>query len=126
MHTDRDTSEPLILLVEDDASVREALAFALKIEGFRVEVHETAEMLLLGGAGVRAACLVFDQNLPGMSGIDALSELRGRGLACPAILITTQPKPDVQAIAAQLGAQILEKPLLGGALPAAIRALLAG
>ena len=37
----------------------------------------------------------------------------------PAILITTQPKADVLVAATQLGARLLEKPLLGGALPAA-------
>jgi DNA-binding response OmpR family regulator len=126
MDQDNDISAraPLILLVEDDASVREALAFALKIEGFRVEVHESAEGLLQAEATPPADCLVFDLNLPGASGIEALTQMRERGLACPALLITTQPKPEVRIAADRLGAEILEKPLLGGALPAAIRAIL--
>ncbi len=117
---------PLILLVEDDASVRQALTFALQIEGYRVEVHETAQALLEASEPPAAACLVFDQNLPGTLGIDALEVLRGRGMTCPAILITTQPKPEVRAAADRLGARIVEKPLLGGELPLAIRELLAG
>jgi two-component system, LuxR family, response regulator FixJ len=115
---------PLIVLVEDDVSVRKALSFALRIEGFRIEVHDSAEALLQAAELPDAACLVLDQNLPGALGAEALVELRRRGLACPAILITTQPKPEVRIAVERLGAHILEKPLLGGELPAAIRALL--
>ena len=117
-------SAPLILLVEDDASVRKALTFALRIDGYRLEVHESAETLLRQATIPAPACLVLDLNLPGASGLDALAVLRGRGLDCPAILITTQPKPPVVAAAAELGVRILEKPLLGDALPSAIRDLL--
>jgi FixJ family two-component response regulator len=115
---------PLILLVEDDASVRDALTFALQIEGYRLEVHESAQTLLDASESPTAACLVLDQNLPGVLGVDALEVLRGRGLTCPAILITTQPRPEVRAAADRLGARIVEKPLLGGELPRAIRKLL--
>jgi two-component system response regulator FixJ len=115
---------PLIVLVEDDVSVRQALTFALRIEGFGVEVHESAEALLQAADPPAAACLVLDQNLPGTQGADALAALRRRGLTCPAILITTQPKAEVRIAAVRLGARILEKPLLGGDLPAAIREML--
>lgn len=119
------TPRPLIVLVEDDVSVRQALTFALRIEGFDVEVHDSAEALLQALDLPQAACLVLDQNLPGALGIDALDALRRRGLACPAILITTHPRPEVRAAAVSLHVRILEKPLLGGELPAAIREALA-
>jgi two-component system response regulator FixJ len=122
--SDTPLSAPLILLVEDDGSVRKALTFALRIEGYRIEVHESAETLLRQDILPAADCLVFDLNLPGASGLEALRALRARGLACPALLITTQPKPLVRETAAELGVHILEKPLLGDALPAAIRDLL--
>lgn len=115
---------PLIVLVEDDASVRQALTFALQIEGYRIEVHESAEAVLRSQPAPKAACLILDQNLPGTPGVTALQILRARGLDCPAILITTQPKPEVRDAAARLGARIVEKPLLGGVLPLAIRELL--
>jgi FixJ family two-component response regulator len=122
--SDTSPSAPLILLVEDDGSVRKALTFALRIEGYRLEVHESAETLLQQTTLPAADCVVFDLNLPGASGLEALSALRERGLTCPALLITTQPKPFVRTAAAELGVSILEKPLLGDALPAAIRDLL--
>lgn len=124
MTPDLDTAAPLILLIEDDATLREALTFALRIEGFEVEEYDRGEALLDRGALPPAACVVLDHHLPGITGIEALGEARRRGLNCPAILITTQPKPDVRFAAARLDAKILEKPLLGGELPAVIRQML--
>jgi two-component system, LuxR family, response regulator FixJ len=126
MHPENDTPRPapLILLVEDDGSVRKALTFALRIEGYRLEVHESAESLLRQESLPVAACMVLDLNLPGASGLECLRVLRARGLDCPTLLITTQPKPPIRAEAAELGVTILEKPLLGDILPAAIRDLL--
>jgi FixJ family two-component response regulator len=118
------SERPLILLVDDDASVREALAFALTIDGFAVEVCENGEALLDRPDGPLPACLVLDQHLEAISGIEALAQLRARGVAWPTLLITTHPKADLRAAAAELGARILEKPLLGGALPAVLREIL--
>lgn len=122
--SDTASSAPLILLVEDDSSVRDALTFVLQIEGYRLAVYASAEPLLQQEPLPPAACLVLDLNLPGMSGLTALSELRARGLDSPAIVITTQPKPATREAAAALGVRILEKPLMGGVLPAAIRELI--
>lgn len=124
MDPERASPTPLILLVEDDPFVREALTFALTIEGFEVEVHEAAETALERSDPRPPACLVFDYLLPGATGLDALEALRGHGLSCPAILITTQPKAAMRQRAEDLRAEILEKPLLGGELPAAIRRLI--
>jgi two-component system response regulator FixJ len=115
---------PLILVVDDDSSVREALLFALTIEGFTVEVCESGEALIARGDDPAPACLVLDQHLRGISGIEALAILRARGVLWPTLLITTHPKADLRAAAADLGARILEKPLLGGALPAVLRDIL--
>ena len=115
---------PLILLVDDDASLREALAFALTIEGFAVESCESGEALVGRGDNPAPACLVLDQHLQGVSGIEALAILRARGVAWPTLFITTHPSAELRATAARLGARILEKPLLGGVLPAALREIL--
>ena len=117
-------ASPLILLVEDDASVRAALTFALSIEGYSMQVFEDAEALLHLSNLPAPACLVLDQQLPGRSGVEALTVLRERGLAAPAILITTQPGTGVRIAAQRLGARLVEKPLLGGVLSAALREIL--
>ena len=124
MDPQSETAAPLILLAEDDVPVREAMSFALRIDGFAIEVHANGEALLTTGRLEEAACLVIDYRLPGITGLETLREIRSRGHACPAIVITTQPKPDLRAAARRLKAAILEKPLLGGELPAKIRELL--
>ena len=112
---------PQVLLVEDDASLRAALSFALEIEGFRVETRDSGEALLERPVPAGPACLVVDLRLPGISGLEALALLRKRRILTPAILITTQPDAAARAAAAALQVRIVEKPLIGDALVEAIR-----
>jgi len=114
------TPKPLVVLVEDDTVLRNALAFSLKIEGYRVEICESGEALLQMPRPLGPTCLVVDQRLSGVTGIVALRVLRGRGVALPAILITTQPGPLLRALAGEFGVRIVEKPLLDAELFAAI------
>jgi FixJ family two-component response regulator len=80
---------------------------------------------LLRPPPVRPACLVVDERLPGISGVDALAILRGRRIDLPAILITTQPSTALRRRAATIGVRIVEKPLLDAELFAAIAEALA-
>lgn len=110
----------VVFVVDDDAAVRRALAFALDLDGFDVETLESGEALLLRDLPADGACLVIDERLPGVSGLDTLRQLRARQVDLPAILITTHPKPAFRAAAAAAGVAVLEKPLLGETLIAAI------
>ena len=112
-----------ILLVEDDVALGAALRFALEIEGYAVELMDAAEPLLDRTFPTGRTCLVTDQNLPGLSGVEAVEILRTRGVAAPAILMTTQVSPALRARAAKAGAAVVEKPILGRRLIDAIRAL---
>lgn len=115
-------SRPRVLLVDDDAALRMSLEFSLDLEGFDVTALESGEaLLLISGLPERRACLVLDQNLPGVSGVDTLRQLRGRGVNLPALLITSNPPPAVREAARLAGARIVEKPLLGDALTAHIQ-----
>ena len=115
---------PRVLLVDDDAALRTALAFSLDLEGFQVDALESGEALLLRDLPAEGACLVCDQNLPGITGLEAIRQLRARGVALPALLITSHPGPSVRAQAAAQGVEIVEKPLLGDHLRAHIEAAL--
>jgi len=64
--------------------------------------------------------------LPGLSGIEALAELRARGSTAKLFLMTTRPEPRVLAQAAALDIAVLEKPILGDRLVAAVRTALRG
>jgi len=80
-----------ILIVEDDRAVRESLKFSLVIEGFAVRAYADAEHLLAEPRLPRFDCLIVDQNMPGMNGLDLVSALRARHIETPAILITSHP-----------------------------------
>jgi FixJ family two-component response regulator len=118
------SQRPMIFVVDDDAAVRRALAFALELEGFDVETYESGEALLLRGAPDMRGCLVLDERLPGISGLETLRQLRARHIGLPALLVTSHPKAGFRAAAAAAGAPILEKPLLGETLAVAIRTAL--
>jgi len=107
---------PLVVVVDDDPAVRGALTFALELDGFDVEAFESGEALLLRQLPNRPTCLVLDQKLPGISGLEALRQLRARDNVSPAILITSHPKRAIVEAAAQAGVPIVEKPLLGDTL----------
>lgn len=113
---------PRILIVDDDAALRSALTFSLELEGFAVETFESGEALVARGSAPDRGCLVLDYHLPGMDGLALLDLLRGRGVALPALIITSLPTRSLAARAAAAGAAIIEKPLLCDALAAAIRA----
>ena len=80
-----------ILIVEDDRAVRESLKFSLVIEGFAVRAYADAEQLLAETHLPKFDCMIVDQNMPGMNGLDLVSELRARHIDTPAILITSHP-----------------------------------
>lgn len=117
---------PIVVIVDDDAAVRAALEFTLELEGFDVVSCSSGEALLLRDLPNRHACLLVDERLPGISGLDALHQLRNRDVKLPAILMTSHPSPAVRAAAKAAGVPILEKPLLGDALTVAIRQALFG
>lgn len=110
-------------IVDDDPAVRNSLKFSLEIEGYAVRVYANADELLQDGELDRFRCLVIDQHLPGLNGLDLVGKLRERQIAVPVILITSHPPRVMISRAAQSGVPIVEKPLLGNALLDKIRDL---
>jgi FixJ family two-component response regulator len=105
-----------VIIVDDDPAVRNSLKFSLEIEGFKARVYASAEELLSTEELAQCSCLVIDQRLSGMSGLDLVAALRGRHVAAPAILITSHPSMALRQWAAKSEVQIVEKPLLGNTL----------
>jgi FixJ family two-component response regulator len=110
-----------ILLVDGDPAVRAALAFSMAIEGFQVEAYDSPAALAARDAFPPRGCLVLDHRLPGIDGLELLASLRRRGVDLPAVLITTNPRPDMVRRARDAGVEIVEKPLLCDALIDAVR-----
>jgi FixJ family two-component response regulator len=112
---------PVVAVVDDDPAVRNALKFSLELEGFVVHVYESGAKLL-NARDLRACrCLVIDQKMPEMGGIDLIAELRYRDVETPAILITSYPSAALAARAALANIPIVEKPFLNNALLECIR-----
>ena len=116
---------PVLLVVDDDAAVRNSLKFSLEIEGFAVRLYADASALLNETDMPPCGCLVVDHCLPGMTGLELLSELRSRGLSLPAFLITGDLSFSLRQRAAEAGVALIEKPLLGNGLIGTIRSALA-
>lgn len=115
-----------LVLVDDDPSVLHALRFAFETEGYDVRTYVRGEDLLAGPSIEPATCLVIDERLPGLSGLETVARLRARGDVVPAILITTHPTLSMIKRAAAAAVDIVEKPLIGDALAASVRAALGG
>jgi FixJ family two-component response regulator len=102
----------VVAVVDDDAGVRDSLRFLLESAGHEVETYASAGHYLSGAGASRASCLVVDQHMPQVTGLELLAALRGRGQTMPALLVTGSLTPDMLDRAAELGvARVLEKPL---------------
>jgi two-component system, LuxR family, response regulator FixJ len=115
-----------VIVVDDDAAVRNSLKFALELEGFDVRAYEGGPQTLADEGLKSEGCLVVDHYMPGMTGVELVEHLRERYVDIPAILITGKPTNELRLRAALSGIrQVLEKPLEDGALLDAIRSAIA-
>jgi FixJ family two-component response regulator len=78
----------LVVCVEDDEPVRDALRGLLRASGIKVAAFASAEEFLVSDELQSAACLVTDIQLGGISGLDLLDRLAGMTVTIPSILIT--------------------------------------
>ena len=115
---------PTLVLVDDDTALRSALKFALELDGYRVQAFASAEDLLAAELPAANICLVVDENLPGMSGLDTVGALRARSQDLPALLITSHPGPGLRQRARRMRVPIVEKPLIDDRLVRNIRCAL--
>jgi two-component system response regulator FixJ len=119
-------SPGLVILVDDDAAVRDSLKFSLELEGLNVLTYESGHVLLADANLPASGCLVVDYYMPVLNGVDLLNRLRHRHVDLPAILITAKATNDVRQRAAAAGfTRVLEKPLEDGSLLDTIHAVLA-
>lgn len=109
-----------IVVVEDDASMSQAIVRILRVGGFATATFESAEAALAGDAAT-ADCLVLDIQLPGMSGLEMYKRLAASGGGPPAIFITAHDEQAHRNEAKRMGAKgYLSKPFMGRSLLDAI------
>lgn len=117
--------QALVLIVDDDQAVREALKFTLELDGLSVDTCDSGAELLRHPSLPKAGCLVLDYLMPGMNGFAVMSELKRRNISIPVIMITAPLSRDVERRATAAGvAEVLEKPLLEDILIEKIRHVL--
>lgn len=119
--TPQGVSAPVLAVVDDDPAVCSSLKFSLELEGFAVSIYRGGPEFLSAAEVATFNCLIVDQRMPGMSGMELIERLRARNDATPAILIVSQSSPALTARAAAAGVPMIDKPLLGNALVDAIR-----
>ena len=105
-------NEATIAVIDDDRDVRDVLGVLLEDCGHPVRLYESGAAFLADSDCDRVACLIVDQKMPDMSGLQLLAELESRGLRVPSLLITGARDRDVADGAINEGAMaVLEKPL---------------
>jgi FixJ family two-component response regulator len=102
-----------VFLIDDDPSVRRALARLIKSAGYQVETFGSARDFLAREAdGSGAACLVLDIRMPGLSGLDLQRELLAANALLPIIFITGHGDVPISVKAMKAGAvDFLPKPV---------------
>jgi FixJ family two-component response regulator len=104
-------SEPIVFVVDDDPSVRDALANLFRSVGLRAEVFGSAVDLLRGKIPDAPSCLVLDIRLPGQSGLDFQAELAKANIHIPIIFMTGHGDIPMTVRAMKAGAvDFLSKP----------------
>ena len=120
-------TKPLIAIVDDDESVREATEALMKALGFRVQAFPSALDFLASPCLGNSFCVIADVNMPQMSGVEMHRRLVELGHHIPTILITGYPDEKVRARALADGViGYLSKPFDEDALLQCVRSALEG
>jgi len=116
---------PMVLVIDDDASVRGALRDLFESVGLRVIVFESTQEFLLTERPDAPSCLVLDVRLPGQGGLDFQRALNERNLALPIVFLTGHGDIPMAVRAMKAGAiEFLTKPFREQDLLDAVQAAL--
>ena len=106
-----DEKNPLVFVVDDDASIRDSLKDLIGSAGLDVQTFASAQEFLTSPRPDVPTCLVLDVQLPGLSGLDLQQELAKLGVQIPIIFITGHGDIPMSVRAMKAGAiEFLTKP----------------
>jgi FixJ family two-component response regulator len=118
-------SSGFIAIVDDDRSVQIALQDLIESEGLSTLCFGSAEQFLDSGAQHKAACLIADIRMPGMSGLELQTKLKAERCRIPIIFITAHGDLKMRTQAMRDGAlKFLAKPFDNTVLLEAVHAAL--
>jgi two-component system, LuxR family, response regulator FixJ len=119
------TASGVVHVIDDDADVRQSLAFLLSAAGVAVQVHESAVAFLKALPEIPEGCLVTDIRMPGMDGLELQRRLREMKAGLPVIVMTGHGEVPLAVQAMKTGAiDFIEKPFDDEVLLSAIRSAL--
>ena len=115
----------MVVIVDDDESVRSALRGLMKVVGLPARTFASAEAFLASGQQQEAGCLIADIRMPGMSGLELQAALNAADCRIPTIFITAHEDERARMQALSAGAvEFVAKPFDNEALVASVRAVL--
>lgn len=94
---------PLVAIVDDDESIRDATSNLLQAVGLRTAMFPDAAAFLAYEDRNGVACVVADMRMPGMSGLELHEALAASGDPIPTVLITAYPSDALRARAQKSG-----------------------
>jgi FixJ family two-component response regulator len=101
----------LIAIVDDDESLQSALKDLIESEGLSTICFGSAEQFLDSDARHKAACLIADVRMPGMSGLELQVKLKAERCRIPIIFVTAHGDAETRILAMRDGAvEFLTKP----------------
>lgn len=113
--------EPLIHILEDDASLRDALVRLFRSAGLEAMAHASVADFLSHQRPDRPGCIILDVRLPDMDGLDLHGRLNELGIALPAIVMTGYGDIPMSVRAMKAGAvDFLAKPFREADMLAAV------
>jgi FixJ family two-component response regulator len=122
----RDDSAPIVFVIDDDSSVRDAMSSLFRSVGLKVELFASPAEYLRAPPPDGPSCLVLDVRLPGLSGLDFQSELDRTGVHIPIVFMTGHGDVPMAVKAMKAGAiEFLGKPFRDQDMLDAVRAALA-
>jgi two-component system response regulator FixJ len=115
------TPEPVVHVIDDDAAVRDSIAFLLESAGLVARTYPSA-VAFLEVVNLSPGCIVTDVRMPEMSGIELVRRLKAAGRRDPVIVITGHADVPLAIEAMKAGvADFIEKPFDDEVLLRAIR-----
>jgi FixJ family two-component response regulator len=115
----------LVAIVDDDVSVQTALQDLIESDGLSALCFGSAEQFLDSEAHNKAACLIADIRMPGMSGLELQAKLKAERCRIPVIFITAHGDSELRTVAMADGAvEFLSKPFNDAVLLEVVHAAL--
>jgi FixJ family two-component response regulator len=113
---------PLVVVVDDEREVCDAIAMTLKSTGFRAAAYTDPSAFLAEVSRLDAACILLDVRMPRVSGLEVQQALAARGIEIPVVFVSGHGDIPMAVAAVRAGAlQFLEKPFLERTLVGAAR-----